>query len=98
MTRDLSRFTGSTFDILVVGRSRAIARFPGLRRQGLTGAGVMYDYVTTEADRLVFAFALAAAEHGAVLANYVEATAPLVDGTRVVGVAATDAVDGGALD
>ena len=28
--------------------------FPGLRRQGLTGAAVWYDYVTTESDRLTF--------------------------------------------
>ena len=32
-------------------------RFPGLRRQGLTGAAVFYDYVTTEPDRLTFSFA-----------------------------------------
>ena len=59
----------------VVSRSTAIQRFPGLRRQGLTGAAVWYDYITTEADRLTFAWALAAAEHGAVLANHVEARA-----------------------
>src|SRR5260370_8658713 len=70
----------------VISRGNAVQRFPGLRRQGLTGAGVMYDYVTTEADRLTFSFALAAVEHGAVLANHVEAVAPLGDGTRVVGV------------
>ena len=63
-----------------LARHAAIQRFPGLRRQGLTGAAVWYDYVTTEADRLTFAWALAAAEHGAVLANHVEATALLVDG------------------
>ena len=74
----------------VVSRSTAIARFPGLRRQGLSGAAVFYDYVTTEADRLVFSFALAAAQHGAVLANHVEAIAPLVDGRRVVGIRAND--------
>src|SRR5260221_2657645 len=81
----------------VVGRATAVAQYPGLRRQGLTGAAVMYDYVTTEADRLVFAFALAAAEHGAMLANHVEATAPLVDGTRVCGVSAKDAIGGRAM-
>ena len=61
--------------------SRAAQRFPGLRRQGLTGAAVFYDYVTTEPDRFTFSFALAAVEHGAVLANHVEAIALLVDGT-----------------
>jgi glycerol-3-phosphate dehydrogenase len=74
----------------VVSRSTAIARFPGLRRQGLTGAAVLYDYVTTEADRLVLSFALAAVQHGAVLANHVEAVAPLVESRRVVGVSAKD--------
>ena len=49
----------------VTSRGNAVQRFPGLRRQGLTGAAVMYDYVTTEADRLTFSFALAAAQHGA---------------------------------
>jgi glycerol-3-phosphate dehydrogenase len=76
----------------VVSRSHAAQRFPGLKRQGLTGAAVFYDYVTTEPDRLTFSFALAAAEHGAVLANYVEATAPMVDGARVIGVSARDAL------
>ena len=38
----------------VVSRSRAAQTFPGLRRQGLTGAAVFHDYVTTEPDRLRF--------------------------------------------
>src|SRR5476649_2602727 len=76
----------------VVSRSHAAQRFPGLKRQGLTGAAVFYDYVTTEPDRFTFSFALAAAAHGAVLANHVEAVAPLFDGTRVVGVSARDAL------
>jgi glycerol-3-phosphate dehydrogenase len=82
----------------VVGRGNAVQRFPGLRRQGLTGAAVFYDYVTIEADRYTFSFALAAAEHGAVLANHVEALAPLVDGRRVVGVSARDTLGARALD
>ncbi len=74
----------------VFSRSRAAQTFPGLKRQGLTGAAVFYDYVTTEPDRYTFSFALAAAEHGAVLANHVEAIAPLTDGKRVTGVSARD--------
>src|SRR6185436_16552318 len=64
-----------------------------LRRQGLTGAAIFHDYVTTEPDRFTFAYALGADAHGAVLANHVEAIAPLVDpagGRRVVGVRARD--------
>src|SRR5215470_380452 len=82
----------------VVGRATAIQQFPGLRRQGLTGAAVYYDYVTTEADRLTFSYAIAAAEHGAVLANYVEAVAPLVESGRVTGVSARDTLGGGTID
>ena len=86
----------------VVGRGSAIQQFPGLRRQRLTGAAVYNDYVTTEPDRLTFSFAIAAAEHGAVLANYVEAVAPLVDTaggkTQVVGVKARDLLGSGTMD
>jgi glycerol-3-phosphate dehydrogenase len=74
----------------MVSRSEAAQRFPGLRRQGLTGAAVWSDYITPESDRLTFSFATAADEHGAVLANYVEAVAPLTDGKRVTGVRARD--------
>lgn len=82
----------------VMSKHDAIQRFPGLRRQGLTGAAVFYDYVTLEPDRLTFSYALAATEHGAVLANHVEAIAPLVDGRRVVGVSVRDTLGTRTLD
>ena len=82
----------------VVSRADAAQTFPGLKRQGLTGAAVFYDYVTTEPDRFTFSFALAAVEHGAVLANHVEAIAPLVDGDRVTGVSARETLDGRTLE
>jgi glycerol-3-phosphate dehydrogenase len=82
----------------VVSRSEAIERFPGLERSDLAGAAIWYDYVTIEADRLTLSWALAAANHGAVLANYVEAMAPLVDGRRVAGIRAIDRVTGSTLD
>jgi glycerol-3-phosphate dehydrogenase len=86
----------------VVSRGHAVQRFPGLRRQGLTGAAVFYDYVTTEPDRLIFSYALAAAQHGAELANHVEAVAPLVDAAggarRVVGVSARDTLGTRTID
>ena len=74
----------------VYSRGSAILRYPGLRRQGLTGAAVWHDYVTVEPDRLTFSYALAAAAHGAALANHVEALEPLLDGRQVVGVRARD--------
>jgi glycerol-3-phosphate dehydrogenase len=77
----------------VISAAQAVERFPGLGRRHLKGAAVWYDYVTPEADRLTFAWALAAARHQASLANYVEAVAPLTDGRRVVGVKAIDRTD-----
>ena len=85
----------------VLTRSEAIERFPGLRRQGLTGAAVWYDYTTPESDRLTFSWAIAAHSHGAVLANYVEAVGAirhdgrdnLTTGARAVDVAAGRAFD-----
>jgi len=78
----------------VVSRSAAIDRYPRLQRDGMTSAAIWHDYVTPESDRLTFTWALAAAEHGAVLANYVEAIALLRDGHRVVGVRAVNCLDG----
>src|SRR2546425_3458692 len=78
----------------VVSRREAMGRFPELAPQGLVGAAVWYDYITPESDRLTFAFALAAAEHDAVLANYVEATTPILDGRRIGGVHAIDRQSG----
>jgi len=78
----------------VVSRHAAIDRFPRLQRNGLTSAAIWHDYVTPESDRLTFTWAVAAAEHGAVLANYVEALGLLRDGQRVVGVRAVNRRDG----
>ncbi|HEX7139828.1 MAG TPA: glycerol-3-phosphate dehydrogenase/oxidase [Vicinamibacterales bacterium] len=74
----------------VYSRSSAIQQFPGLKRQGLTGAAVWQDYLMIEPDRLTFAWAQAAAGHGAVLANHVEAIEVVRDGANVAGVRAKD--------
>jgi len=74
----------------VFGRGTSVGRYPGLKRQGLTGAAVFHDYVMTEPDRLTFSWALAAVEAGAALANHVEAVSLVADNKRVVGVRARD--------
>jgi glycerol-3-phosphate dehydrogenase len=56
----------------------------------VASAAMWYDYQTIDGDRLTLAFAKAAAAHGAVLANYTEATGPLKSGARVAGVNARD--------
>src|SRR5258708_38799636 len=49
----------------VVGRATAGAQYPGLRRQGLTGAAGIYGYARAQSARPVFPVAPAAAQHGA---------------------------------
>jgi glycerol-3-phosphate dehydrogenase len=82
----------------VYSRGSAIQRFPGLKRQGLKGAAVWHDYVTLEPDRLTFSWALAAHEHGAVIANHVEAAGLVKEGGRVAGIRARDTLDGRTID
>ena len=82
----------------VIGREDAIEHFPLIQTRSLTGAALWYDYVTTDADRLTFSWAIAASMHGAVLANYVDATALTVEGGRAIGVHAIDRQQGRELD
>lgn len=78
----------------VISRAAAHAAYPELERLDITGAAVWYDYLTVDADRLTFAWALSAAAHGAVLANYVEATALLNAEGCVSGALATERMTG----
>jgi glycerol-3-phosphate dehydrogenase len=78
----------------VVSRAEAALRYPGLRHRHATGAAVWHDYVTLESDRLTFSVAVAADEHGAVLANHVDAAALLLEGKTVAGVRARDVETG----
>lgn len=67
--------------------------FPGVRAEGLTGGAMWYDYQTTQAERLTWCIALAAARAGATLVNYAEATGP-----RTGGVVVRDVLSGATLD
>lgn len=82
----------------VYSRSSAIREFPGLKRQGLTGAAVWQDYLMIEPDRLTFTWAQAAVAHGAVLANHLEAVEVVRDGPRVTGLRARDGLTGREVD
>ena len=82
----------------LVSRAATERLFPGIRRNGLTGGAMWYDYQIVETDRLSIGVALAAASHGAVLANHVEAIAPLRDGPRVAGARVRDRLAGDEFD
>jgi len=72
------------------GRAETRQLFPGLPAEGLTGAASFEDGQMHNPPRLVLAFATAAHELGATVANYVEAQRLLVRDKRVCGVAARD--------
>jgi glycerol-3-phosphate dehydrogenase len=82
----------------IVSKGDAAIRYPGLRRRGATGAAVWHDYITLESDRLTFSFAIAADEHGAILANHLEASTLLCEGKRVTGIRARDSETGRELE
>ena len=67
---------------------------PGIESENLTGGVLWHDAQMHNSDRLTLSFVLSAAEEGAVVANFVEATDLLRDRTRVAGVGARDVVAG----
>lgn len=81
----------------LLSRPLTLKLFPGIREEGLTGGAQWYDYQMVQNDRLTFAFAAAADRAGAVLANYVEATAAITEGGRVGGMTARDVETGQVL-
>ena len=82
----------------VLGRDAYDAAFGRNAREGVTGVAQWSDYHMPESDRLTLAFAQAAASHGAVLANHVEARETVIRGRRLAGVRATDTLSGDHLE
>ncbi len=81
----------------VVSADAAHERFPAARGLAMSAAAVWFDFVTTDADRLTFAWAQAAARYGAVLANYVRAERWILENGRVIGAEAVDQRTGSAM-
>lgn len=78
----------------LVSRGAAERLFRGIRKEGLTGGAMWYDYQIVETDRLTIGFALAAAQHGAMLANHVEVVSASRDSGRVAGARVRDRLTG----
>lgn len=77
-------------------RTATMRLFPLVRPDNLKGGAVWYDYQMQQADRLTFAFAMAAERAGAVLANHLDIVAIERDaGGRVTGARAVDRIGGG---
>jgi glycerol-3-phosphate dehydrogenase len=79
-------------------RAETLRLFPSIPGKGLTGAAAFEDGQMHNPPRLVLAFAAAAHELGATVANYVEAETLLVHDRRVYGVAARDVLTGERFD
>jgi glycerol-3-phosphate dehydrogenase len=78
----------------VVSRAECLELAPGVREEGLTGGAIWYDAQMHNADRMTLSFILSAARAGAEVANHVEVTGLLKEGSRVVGVEARDRLEG----
>jgi glycerol-3-phosphate dehydrogenase len=82
----------------VISRQECLSLFPGLRREGLTGAVIFHDGHMYSPPRLALSYLRSAVRAGADAANYVEATDFLRRGGRVYGVQARDVLSGETLE
>ena len=70
--------------------SEVLALFPGIRREGLTGAMVFCDGQMYNPPRVAISFLRGAVQRGADAANYVEATGFFRNGARILGIQVRD--------
>ena len=77
----------------LLSRSRSLERFPMLHAQGLKASVLYYDGQFNDA-RMAISIALAAAQHGATVANHVGVTGLIKENSRTSGVSVTDSITG----
>lgn len=80
----------------IISQSECLSLLPGFAPTGVTGGAVWYDAQIYNSERLLLSLALSAAEAGAAVANYVQATGFIYerDAGRVGGVKAKDVLSG----
>jgi glycerol-3-phosphate dehydrogenase len=78
----------------IISREECLRLAPGLDPTGITGGAIWYDGSLSDPARLTLDFVRSAAEMGACVANYVEATGFVRKGSAVTGVNATDVITG----
>jgi glycerol-3-phosphate dehydrogenase len=78
----------------MLDRAEVLERFPGIRRDGLSGGAQWYDGLSYNSERLLLAFLRSALRAGAVVANYVEVAGCLERDGAVVGLKARDELTG----
>jgi glycerol-3-phosphate dehydrogenase len=82
----------------VISRQSCQQQVPGIADQGLTGAATFHDAQVYNSERLTLAFVKSAAQAGATVANYVEATGFLQTGDQIQGIMAQDKLTGEQFD
>jgi glycerol-3-phosphate dehydrogenase len=82
----------------VLSRRALLSRYPDLERHDVSGGAYWYDAQMMDANRLTFECIRDAHDHGAVVANHVEALQLRASGDRVDGVAARDRLSGRQFD
>ena len=102
LTADLNRYVTDPARRIrptrFLNRTETLGLFPAIASDRLTGAAVFEDGQMHNPPRLVLAFATAASELGAAVANYVEAHSLLTAGSQVIGVTAVDRLAGARFD
>jgi glycerol-3-phosphate dehydrogenase len=81
----------------MLGREEVLGLVPGVPAEGLSGGALWHDAQVASTERLVVAFARAAASAGAALANHAEAASLLKEGSRVAGAVVIDRLGGDAF-
>jgi glycerol-3-phosphate dehydrogenase len=82
----------------LVSRDRCLRFAPGLPKEEVTGGALYYDGQMYNSERLCLAFIQSAADHGACVANYVDASAFLRRGDRITGIVGTDLRTGATIE
>lgn len=94
----LAGVNGTQYENYTLDRDEVLQREPGLRPDGLLGAGVYLDFVNNDA-RLVIENIKEAAELGGLMASHVKVTGMLHDDTgQLIGVTAKDQLTGETFD
>lgn len=78
----------------LVSRQECLKMFPGLKKEGLTGAAIFYDGQMYSTTQLALSFLKSAVKAGAHAANYMEVSGFIQKGDRVTGVKALDRITG----
>jgi glycerol-3-phosphate dehydrogenase len=77
-----------------LSKKECLSMLPGVRAEGLTGAGLWYDCQMIHPERLTLSMILSAVQSGACAVNYLETRSLITHQKRVAGVEAHDVLTG----